>query len=72
MNSSGGEGCSSNTDNAARKRCGLGEHRQPFAQRAVADLVVVLEKIDKGQGRQMRDSARRARFPFRCGDGSPW
>ena len=30
------------------------EHRQPLAQRAVADLVVVLQEIDEGRGRQRR------------------
>ena len=48
----------------------LRQHGQPLAQRAVADLVVVLQEIDEGGGGQAEVGSPRV-SPLRCGDGSP-
>ena len=51
-------------------RSRIGHALEPVAERAVADLVVVLQEIDEGGRRQM--AARlAARRPPRCADGSP-
>ena len=71
MNSIGGIGASSVIASAASIAAGVRQRRQPVAERAVADLVVVLQEVDEGGRRQVRRSARRAAAPSRCGDGSP-
>ena len=71
MNISGGIGASSMTASAASHGGRIGKRVEALAERAVADLVVVLQEIDEGGGRQARRSARRAGVPPRCAERSP-
>ena len=60
MNSSGGIGREQRDGQRGLERGLVGQRRQPLAQRAVADLVVVLQEIDECRRRQSAGSARRA------------
>ena len=65
MNSSGGDGASSSDCSRSGQRGRVGhQHAKPLAERAIADLVVVLQEVDERRGRQMRArlAARRATF----------
>ena len=52
------------------ERARVRECGQPLAERAIADLIVILQEHDERGRRQIR-AGRAARLPPRCGDGSP-
>ena len=53
MNSIGTIGASSVIASAASIAFGVGDAFEPVAERAVADLVVVLQEVDEGGGREL-------------------
>ena len=71
MNSSGGDGASSSDRPRPSQRARSAQRGEPLAERAVADLVVVLQEVDERGRRQVRArlAARRA---VAVGRGSPW
>ena len=72
MKSIGIAGARSSVAVASRSAAGVGDVRQPLAQRAVADLVVVLQEVHEGvvSGRCAEGSPRGS--PLRCAEASPW
>ena len=71
MNSSGICGRQQQQGGRGLQRFRARQRRQPFAEGAVADLVVVLQESNKGGGRQVR-ARLAARLAAAMAEGSPW